>query len=482
MNESFRNTQNLKEFVSKLHNETGYGTSLGKSEMAENTDKTRKRSNTFGPSTSGTSGKPGQLDPHIYNLAEEQLEDNVTNTNPPIATSEDQVKSPKAKTPSAKNPKTPVQNKTTLNANATDFVPETEPGLLKTLTAGLNSFFDHFKDNEPPNPNVTREINPNLVAEERNGKSASTPAKAGNTTLGQFAGGARTPVSAIPKPFEGRPSIRTQNATPEVQGDVPQHQPIPTRKYTPQRFAKTGSTLFDFAFRQGLNTDQINWILDDLKAQGGKSNANNTETEAYNIAKQVWLNDELLVHYAYMLIDLGNSSEQEYQEEFDKRMKGDESLDHSFKSIESEASIQEIPIVNPVLPNLPKDPPPAAAPPLPKTIPTPVSNTGPAPVQKPLTAEQVLGGVVNNGVYYPSKFQQDSERVHGCNAPKGQEGTQLPDKQTPSKGNTLNRPIGSQPYPMPRFIPQQPRPVAPQPAVTTTQQVSNNLVNNNLPT
>src|SRR6266851_3359780 len=197
MNESFRNTQNLKDFVNKLHNETGYGTSLGESEMAESADKTRKRSNTFGPSTSGTSGKPGQPDPQLYNLAEEQLEENVTNANPPINTSRSQTKSPKA-TPNANKPKTPVQNKTTLNAKATDFVPETEPGLLETLTAGLNSFFDHFKDNEPPNPNVTREFNPNLVAEERNGKSASTPAKAGNTTLGQFAGGARTPVSAIP--------------------------------------------------------------------------------------------------------------------------------------------------------------------------------------------------------------------------------------------------------------------------------------------
>src|SRR5712692_9555474 len=125
MNESFRNTQNLKDFVSKLHNETGYGTSLGESEMAEGADKSRKRSNTFGPSTSG---KPGQPDPHIYNLPEEQLEDNVTDTNPPIVPSEDQVKSPKTKTPSAKNPKTPVQNKNTLNANATDFVPEKEPG------------------------------------------------------------------------------------------------------------------------------------------------------------------------------------------------------------------------------------------------------------------------------------------------------------------------------------------------------------------
>ena len=120
MNKSFTNTQSLKDFLQNTE-DTGYDTSIGDSQISH-----RRRSNAFGP---GTSGHPVRS--NISTVEEEELEQ--SNQNPPVSTDQPQPEDANA------NQSQPVQSKSTLNAEAEEFTPEKEPSLLDNLTAGLST-------------------------------------------------------------------------------------------------------------------------------------------------------------------------------------------------------------------------------------------------------------------------------------------------------------------------------------------------------
>src|SRR5882762_1212657 len=425
MNESFTNTQSLKDFLQNTE-DTGYDTSIGDSQMSH-----RRRSNAFGP---GTVGHPVRN--NISTVEEEELEQ--SNQNPPISTDQSQPQDANA------NKSQPVQNKSTLNAEAKDFTPE--KSILESLTAGLKSFVDNFRDEPQVSTTNTRV---NSILNQNKERNTSTPTRDGDGTFSQFAGDRQTPMSAIPKQADTRPPLRksTVPITP-VQSGLPHD--VPRKIIIPQRTMPEaqGMTLFDFVNMHSLNVNQLNWILNDL-GTGQSSNETNTFEQSMAIAKQYWFNAQHSIHYALKLVDLGNLDQGTYQENFVRQMEGNESLQEtshtSFRSAKSN-SVEE-------LPNPQKDQPPVQKIPTPVRIPQLVQ-------QQPLTAETVLNqqplhGAVKDNRYYPSKFQQDSERVYSTNAPAGQEGTHLTPRQ-----NSLNQPF-QMPQPSmvrPQFVPQQIQP------------------------